>query len=293
MNSLWPNGRIRLMVSGVCNAHCQHCHNEGIKATSHFMHRRIVDLFAEIASQQNDPFDRVTFSGGEPLLHPSIVEFCKVISSSSSGITISTNGRLLNNGKINELASSGVSRIRIDVDPWRFEWGRDSNLNMNEIIDRVNNLRETGIQVALNTVLTYYTVKQLRGLLLLCEKYCLSVKIFERATRLPSSGFLMPNPDVPFTVLEGIVNELYPSTSYSFEGHANGDVLWRGMPFQLRYCRLLCATGRCKMSGIRCAPDGRLAVCVNRFGSETINVSDSPENVLKKIKGVVRETCMT
>lgn len=281
------------MVTSVCNAHCKHCHNEGVGDTSRFMPLHIVELFEEIASQQNDPFATVTFSGGEPLLHPNIAEFCTIVASTTNGITIPTNGMLLNKRKIKELAKSGVSRIRIDVDPWRFEWGHDYNLNTVKIIERIGNLHDAGIQTALNTVLTGYTTKQLKDFLLLCEKYCVSVKIFERAEISPSTGYLVPSPDVPFSVLEGIVNELFPSASYTFDGHQNGDVLWHDMPFQLRYCRLLCATGNCKVSGIRCAPDGRLAVCVNQFGSERISVKDSSERVLGKIKQVVMETCMT
>ena len=73
--SLWANDRLRLILTGKCNINCFYCHNEGQPKSNNFFP---ADLFArviELLASKQSHLDSVTFSGGEPLLHPLLEKF--------------------------------------------------------------------------------------------------------------------------------------------------------------------------------------------------------------------------
>jgi len=293
MTMFWPNGRLRLMVSSMCNARCPHCHNEGVSQSSLLMSSHVVQLFSDIAREREAPFGTVTFSGGEPLLHPMLADFCRTISSQAECITVPTNGRILTTPHARELALAGVTKFRLDIDPWRLEWnrGRESFFDQVSIEERVNMIRAAGASVALNTVLCGYTEASVSALLEFCERHQLSIKIFERVTFQHSTGRFEPNPEMSFACLADIIRGRYSFANYTEGDNLNGDVSWQGLPFSLRYCRFLCSRGACKLSGLRCAPNGKLSVCMNRFGPEQIDEGETIESAIVKIRKVLNRSC--
>jgi molybdenum cofactor biosynthesis enzyme MoaA len=59
-------------------------------------------------------FARIQFTGGEPLLHPQIVEFVSTVRSRFDDVGITTNGVYLSS-KITELASVGLNRLHVSL----------------------------------------------------------------------------------------------------------------------------------------------------------------------------------
>ncbi len=95
-----------------CNLSCAYC-NEYDKVSkpvpSAEMLRRI-DLLAALGT------GIITFSGGEPLLHPDLDEMIRAIRSNGIIATLITNGYLLNRERIKQLNRAGLEQLQISID---------------------------------------------------------------------------------------------------------------------------------------------------------------------------------
>jgi MoaA/NifB/PqqE/SkfB family radical SAM enzyme len=95
-----------------CNLACAYC-NEYDKASIHVptaeMLRRI-DLLSALGTEI------ITFSGGEPLLHPDLDELIRRIRSHRRIATLITNGILLSPDRIRRLNRAGLEHLQISID---------------------------------------------------------------------------------------------------------------------------------------------------------------------------------
>lgn len=100
-----------IAITNDCNANCPFCHIP--KGNDYLSKEFILDFCKKI--DELGSLD-IAFGGGEPLLHPAIVEICKAIwDNTKLGISITTNGQLLTESLIDNL-SGHVSFIRISID---------------------------------------------------------------------------------------------------------------------------------------------------------------------------------
>ncbi len=95
-----------------CNLTCAYC-NEYDKVSVHVptaeMLRRI-DLLSALGTEI------ITFSGGEPLLHPELDELIRRIRSNRRIATLITNGYLLSPDRIRQLNRAGLEHLQISID---------------------------------------------------------------------------------------------------------------------------------------------------------------------------------
>lgn len=95
-----------------CNLACAYC-NEYDKVSqpvpTDVMMRRI-DLLAALGTEI------ITFSGGEPLLHPDLDELIRRIRSHGRIVTLITNGYLLSPDRIRQLNRAGLEHLQISID---------------------------------------------------------------------------------------------------------------------------------------------------------------------------------
>lgn len=290
---MWPNGRIRFLVTGACNATCPHCHNEGVSKKARFLPVQMVRLLADVARTTGELPANGTLSGGEPLLHPQLLNILHELSEVTESITIPTNGFLLDRRMGTGLAQGGVTKLRIDLDPWRFDRPRDDagNLNTARVSELVKMSRDLGMDVALNTVLTAYTSDQLIEFLHLCAELQIDIKCFERVLR--ESNKFVSTPDVPFEVLDSALHRTFGKVDWFIEPLGNGDRTTRLPKFTLRFCRPLCGGQACVYSGLRCDPGGHLSTCINGFHHARLLEHDTVEEAAAKIDATKRRGCCT
>jgi len=91
-----PAGDLRISLVANCNMRCSYCHNEGQgDFRSLFLSREKVTSIIALAK----PFGlkKVRFTGGEPLLHPDIVDICREVKQGHNiqNVGVNTNGTLL------------------------------------------------------------------------------------------------------------------------------------------------------------------------------------------------------
>jgi len=110
-------------VTEVCNLACIHCPHPEFKKSEHYakryldveLHRKMVDEVRE-HGKGSTQYIRYT-SNGEPLVHPLIYDMLEyAVVNSGVFITLTTNGTILKEKRIEKLLSSGLHMIDISID---------------------------------------------------------------------------------------------------------------------------------------------------------------------------------
>lgn len=269
-NVLWANNRLRLVVTNECNLNCFYCHNEGQPKSSDFLS---LDLFAQIirliGSGSRD-LDKITFSGGEPLLHPKLEYFVRELSSLARVGTIVTNGLLLDERRLNSLRMAGITKFRIGADSLALNRSRPSSVfpNGTSIRQTIELLERTGTPFELNVVLTEFNRKELPEIVRFCRDHKVSAKFFEHVkASFVLSKLAVPTaeaePRMPFGEFLSILSSAIPAPIQPSEDIFDGaNELYNFDGFSIRYCRYLCPYGLCHLTGTRIDPRGFVYACL-------------------------------
>jgi MoaA/NifB/PqqE/SkfB family radical SAM enzyme len=98
-----------------CNLKCVHCYaqSENIAYDNELTHEQSLAMMDDLA-QFGVPV--LLFSGGEPLMHPRLVEYAQYAVSKGMRAVISTNGTLITKEKAKQLKEVGLSYVGISLD---------------------------------------------------------------------------------------------------------------------------------------------------------------------------------
>ena len=113
-----PLGAIYLYASSGCNLACQHCwitptYDPSGETT---VHARLDHVAKAIQEGKPLGLNRIKLTGGEPTLHPQFRELVHMISESGLGVTIETNGTLIDRDLARFLKSHRVQHISVSID---------------------------------------------------------------------------------------------------------------------------------------------------------------------------------
>lgn len=149
------NREVCLFLTLRCNQNCRYCHRFlGIDEVSFEENKRIINRIAE------DGITNITFTGGEPLIYPNVLELVKLAKEKGLKVKLITNGSMLANNQnmreiynyldsitfsidscdneINEKLGRSYSHaenIKTVLDSLK---GIDLNVNINTVVSRVN-----------------------------------------------------------------------------------------------------------------------------------------------------------
>ncbi len=149
--SLNDNPIAWLEVTDICNMHCDGCYRQHLTG-----HKPLVQIKEEIRffKQWRNP-DNVSIAGGEPLVHPEILDIVAYIARSGLKPIILTNGMALAPELLRELKRAGLAGFTIHVDSqqerphWRGKSEVDLNALRQEYADMI--AREKGVYVIFNS----------------------------------------------------------------------------------------------------------------------------------------------
>lgn len=95
-----------------CNCRCRHCYNGDVQIRC----KSISELRAELESlRMRRNLTTVSLSGGEPLLHPEVVEIVSWLHREGLKVNTLTNGILLDTAMAKRLADAGLGMVTIHV----------------------------------------------------------------------------------------------------------------------------------------------------------------------------------
>jgi MoaA/NifB/PqqE/SkfB family radical SAM enzyme len=131
-----------------CNLACIHCPHPDFKKSEHYAGRSVSpELNAKLVDEVRQHGQNITeyiryASNGEPLTHPHIYEMLEYASRNSGvTVTLTTNGTLLNEKRIEKLLATGVDVIDISIDAFTPETYAKIRVNGNLNITRANVLK--------------------------------------------------------------------------------------------------------------------------------------------------------
>ena len=129
--SLNDNPIAWLEVTDICNIHCEGCYRLHLTG-----HKTLEQLKEEIAffKRWRNP-DNVSIAGGEPLLHPQIVELVAHIAENGIKPIILTNAMALTPEILRELKKAGLAGFTIHIDSHqnRPHWKSKTERDLNEL----------------------------------------------------------------------------------------------------------------------------------------------------------------
>ncbi len=157
---------LSLAITNKCNLNCSFCHIEKGKTSLS------VDTIIKLCKE----FDRlgtfdIAIGGGEPLIHKDLPQICKRIwEETSLGLSITTNGTLLNSELISELKNY-VSFLRISIDSVNQNVYKSiRNYDIDVIASKLLLLKNK-IPFGINAVINSQTILDLNKLLEFALKY--------------------------------------------------------------------------------------------------------------------------
>lgn len=107
-----PRKSVAMVYLQGCNFNCEFCHNASlIPMPTNDSNKVDVDKLRDALSE-NFLIDGIVFTGGEPTLHPNLLDFLKVLSKNYAFLGIDTNGT--NPNYLRKLAPH-LSRISMDI----------------------------------------------------------------------------------------------------------------------------------------------------------------------------------
>ncbi len=141
----------------VCNLACIHCPHEKFKRSTAYggnyldpeLNKKIVD---EVAEYGKGLCQYLRYSGdGEPLLHKSIFEMLKyAVDNSGTTVTLTINGTLLSESKVEELLATGVHIVYISIDAFlpetyaKIRVNGDLNVTRANVLNLINQSKKNG-----------------------------------------------------------------------------------------------------------------------------------------------------
>ncbi|RAY13479.1 radical SAM protein [Actinomadura craniellae] len=118
--SVAGDGRKALIqITERCNLHCAHCFvSSGLKGTD----MSYEDISIKVVPRlQSARVERITLTGGEPFVHPQIMEICQRITNLGLPLGICTNATQASDEQIEELAAMGNVHVNVSLDGFRPE----------------------------------------------------------------------------------------------------------------------------------------------------------------------------
>ncbi|NPV07530.1 MAG: radical SAM protein [Anaerolineae bacterium] len=127
-----------LEVTDICNIHCEGCYRQ--RLTGHKPLEQIDEELRFFRRWRNP--DNVSIAGGEPLLHPRILDVVALIAESGIKPILLTNGKALTPELLQDLKRAGLAGFTIHVDSHqdRPGWRGKSEAELNELRQQLTDM---------------------------------------------------------------------------------------------------------------------------------------------------------
>lgn len=182
--------KFRILITNVCNYRCAFCHNEG-QAKNDKLYMSIDDFKKLVDFLQHFTISEFTISGGEPFLHPRIIDMllyaCNKL---TCDISCATNLSQITDDDIAKLTNS---RIKFNIqfpfiDKARFKNSTGSG-RLNTTLSNIHKMRVAGIKIGLNTVIQFADSSLIEEIILFAAENHLPLKLLPQIGNVYSSRY--------------------------------------------------------------------------------------------------------
>jgi len=139
-------------ITNECNLACLHCIEESGPGKAFHDELDANEVFAVIDQMMDSEVPYLSFSGGEPMLHPLFFEMVKRVCDRGGQLKIETNGHYLTPVNCERLGRLGVKAVQVSLDgASAATFGRMRvRGEFDRTIEGVRNLREAGVPIEVN-----------------------------------------------------------------------------------------------------------------------------------------------
>ena len=155
---------LSLNIESGCNATCNHCSADHVMEQTAVNDDRLNldELRRVIDGSLRAGAVSVNITGGEPLLHPQILDIVRAVPRHRGVANIQTNGLLLTDAMAKDLADAGLYIVMISLHPHKPE-EHDELLNVpgsfHKVMEAIDNCHRHKIPVILNCTMTHQKVE--------------------------------------------------------------------------------------------------------------------------------------
>jgi len=154
-----------------CNLKCVHCYakSEDISYDNELNHEQSLAMIDDLA-EFGVPV--LLFSGGEPLVHPRLIEYAQYAVNKGMRAVISTNGTLITEEKAKALKEIGLSYVGISLDGLEetHDKFRGVKGSYKKAMKAIENCQKAGIKVGLRFTINKRNVQDIQGIFDLLEE---------------------------------------------------------------------------------------------------------------------------
>ena len=139
-------------ITNECNLACLHCIEESGPGKAFRDELDRDQVFGVIDQLMDNEVPYLSFSGGEPMLHPHFFEMVERVTSKGSQLKIETNGHYLTPDNCRRLKDLGVKAVQVSLDgASSATFGRMRvRGEFDKTIDGVRNLAQAGVPIEVN-----------------------------------------------------------------------------------------------------------------------------------------------
>jgi len=181
-----------------CNLSCDGCYRDNVRNS----HKSLEQIKTELeVFKKLRKCDSVSIAGGDPLIHPDIVEIVRLIAANGLKPVVNTNGLTLTKELLRELKKAGVTgfTFHIDSKQGRPHWKDKNEIELNELrLQYAEMLAEVGgMSCAFNSTVYEDTLSYVPDIVEWAEKHIDIVHI------VVFIAFRAAVPDLPFDWFAG------------------------------------------------------------------------------------------
>jgi len=153
---------IAWQITNECNLACLHCIEEsgpGKAFPDELDEAQVFEVLDQII-EQDVPY--LSFSGGEPMVHPLFFRMVQHVCASGAQLKIETNGHYLTPQNCERLATLGVKAVQVSLDGATRETFNRMRVRgeFNTAVDGIRNLRAAGVPIEINFSPTHFNIDQ-------------------------------------------------------------------------------------------------------------------------------------
>ncbi len=145
---------LTLGITSGCNYHCKHCGNNSktAKATD-LTDGEIYSLLDQMLAMK---LLKINFTGGEPTIHPNLLNYIRYVKGRIPRITMTTNGSLITEQMAKDLKQAGLHMAKLSIDGLAgfHDTFRGKEGAYEQAITAIQNFQKQGIEVRVQSTLT-------------------------------------------------------------------------------------------------------------------------------------------
>lgn len=159
LRSLSVPESIHIYVSNICDQYCHGCYYRySSENPKHFMEMSLLNKIVRDAKKAK--VFQIALGGGEPLLHPEILNIVKKVSSAGIICTMTTNGNKLSLEMAFALKEAGLSKMQVSLNGDNESVNMITRPNFHHAVQAIINAEKAGLKVGINYVLNKTNIRR-------------------------------------------------------------------------------------------------------------------------------------